>query len=354
MPCWPPRPARSALRSQRCGRGQAAVSAGPLAAAGTLPEKHKWGQYSGERLSRVAFPMGGMGAGMICLEGTGALSHVSLRNKPEVFQRAVHLRGHLGEGLARTSPACSKARCRAGSSSASRTRATARAARRSACRGFARPASACGSPSARSRSRDKDVPLEVEITGWSPFEPGDADDASLPRGRAGVPLHEHARPRRSRPCSPGTPRTSWRSAATPTRCEPTPGGFVLWGGPGKDKPCEEGAFSATVERSGREGQPRLVPRRLVRSADDGLERHRRRGLLRSAAGDRRRTVARRHALRAADACPRRVEDDRAALGVVRRARRISATGKDPQAAGRRPRRARTVPGTRAGSRTSTK
>ena len=29
--------------------------------------------------------MGGIGAGMICLEGTGALSHVSLRNRPEVF-----------------------------------------------------------------------------------------------------------------------------------------------------------------------------------------------------------------------------------------------------------------------------
>jgi hypothetical protein len=29
--------------------------------------------------------MGGMGAGMICLEGTGTLSHFSLRNKPEVF-----------------------------------------------------------------------------------------------------------------------------------------------------------------------------------------------------------------------------------------------------------------------------
>ncbi len=43
------------------------------------------GRYSGERVSRIAFPMGGIGAGMICLEGTGALSHFSLRNKPEVF-----------------------------------------------------------------------------------------------------------------------------------------------------------------------------------------------------------------------------------------------------------------------------
>jgi hypothetical protein len=37
------------------------------------------GEYSGERLNRIAFPMGGVGAGMICLEGSGALSHVSLR-----------------------------------------------------------------------------------------------------------------------------------------------------------------------------------------------------------------------------------------------------------------------------------
>ena len=29
--------------------------------------------------------MGGIGAGMICLEGTGALSHVSIRNRPEIF-----------------------------------------------------------------------------------------------------------------------------------------------------------------------------------------------------------------------------------------------------------------------------
>ena len=43
------------------------------------------GPYVGEHLSRVAFPLGGLGAGMLCIEGTGALSHVSLRNKPDVF-----------------------------------------------------------------------------------------------------------------------------------------------------------------------------------------------------------------------------------------------------------------------------
>ena len=31
------------------------------------------GIYQGESLSQIAFPMGGMGAGMVCLEGSGVL-----------------------------------------------------------------------------------------------------------------------------------------------------------------------------------------------------------------------------------------------------------------------------------------
>ena len=43
------------------------------------------GPYTGDHLERVAFPLGGLGAGMICLEGTGAISHVSLRHQMDVF-----------------------------------------------------------------------------------------------------------------------------------------------------------------------------------------------------------------------------------------------------------------------------
>ena len=41
--------------------------------------------YTEAYLNRVAFPIGGMGAGMFCMEGTGAISHVSIRNKPDIF-----------------------------------------------------------------------------------------------------------------------------------------------------------------------------------------------------------------------------------------------------------------------------
>jgi hypothetical protein len=48
--------------------------------------KHDFnGSYSGDYLNRIAFPIGGIGAGMFCLEGTGAISHMSVRNRPEVF-----------------------------------------------------------------------------------------------------------------------------------------------------------------------------------------------------------------------------------------------------------------------------
>ena len=48
--------------------------------------KHDYnGTYTGEYLTRVAFPIGGIGAGMFCMEGTGAVSHMSVRNKPDVW-----------------------------------------------------------------------------------------------------------------------------------------------------------------------------------------------------------------------------------------------------------------------------
>src|SRR5580658_6627777 len=53
--------------------------------------------YTGENLNRIAFPIGGIGAGMFCLEGTGAISHLSVRNRPEIYNEpalftALHVR----------------------------------------------------------------------------------------------------------------------------------------------------------------------------------------------------------------------------------------------------------------------
>ena len=54
--------------------------------------------YTGSYLARIAFPVGGMGAGMFCVEGTGAISHMSVRNAPSLFNEpcvfaAIHVKG---------------------------------------------------------------------------------------------------------------------------------------------------------------------------------------------------------------------------------------------------------------------
>ena len=263
-------------------QSEAAVSAGPLAAAGTLPEKRKWGEYTGERLNRVAFPLGGMGAGMICLEGTGALSHVSLRNKPEVFNEpctfaAICVKGddarrararRAGAGLEALRPAGHGQR--------------RRRARRSACRGSARPTfRARVSRSARVTLARPGRAAGGRDHRLEPLRAGRRRQRQPAGGRARIPLHQPDRRSRSRRCSPGTRRTSWPSARTPRRCKSAPGGFVLWSGPGKDKPLGGRRLLGHRRRSGGQGQPRLVPRRLVRPADHGLEGHRRRRVLSS-------------------------------------------------------------------------
>ena len=38
--------------------------------------------YRGNQLSQIAFPLGGIGAGCICLNGYGGLQDFSVRNRP--------------------------------------------------------------------------------------------------------------------------------------------------------------------------------------------------------------------------------------------------------------------------------
>jgi len=135
--------------------------------------------YTGDRLNRVAFPMGGMGAGMICLEGTGAISHVSVRHKPDVFNEPFMFGAIAVEGLENGSkvlegPVPERKLYGApytgnGSSNSSY--------------GFPRFDHAeflARFPFATVKLQDDDLPLDVEIKGWSPFSPGKEDLSSMP------------------------------------------------------------------------------------------------------------------------------------------------------------------------------
>ena len=139
------------------------------------------GYYSGKHLDRVAFPIGGIGAGMFCLEGTGGISHMSIHNRPEVFNEpcmfaaisviglkngAKVLEGQVPDWKKFGQPDSAN-----GSGGASygfprfqKTKFTARF------------------PFAVIEMQDDDIPLDIQLTGWSPFIPTDADNSSLPVG----------------------------------------------------------------------------------------------------------------------------------------------------------------------------
>ena len=140
------------------------------------------GTYAGANLNRVAFPIGGIGAGMICLEGTGAVSHVSVRNKMRFFNQpcsfaAVCVRNAEGD-VARVleGPVPDWKVFGAGGTGNGAAGATYGLPRFDHAEFLAR------FPFGTVILKDEDVPLEVEMTGWSPFLPGNADDSSLPVG----------------------------------------------------------------------------------------------------------------------------------------------------------------------------
>lgn len=136
--------------------------------------------YTGEHLNRIAFPMGGIGAGMICLEGTGALSHLSLRHRPDVYNEpqvfsalyvksdgksnAKVLEGPVPMGKAFGIPG-------SGNGLGNRTFGLPR---------FQNAAFTTRFPFAGIELNDAHMPVKININGWSPFTPGDSDNSSLP------------------------------------------------------------------------------------------------------------------------------------------------------------------------------
>ena len=227
-PAENPAPAAGVKRSSVRSRGKSKFS----------------GEYSGECLNRVAFPLGGIGAGMICLEGTGALSHFSLRNKPEVFNEpctfaAISIKGT--HNLARVLEGPVPGRKLFGApGTGNGAGGTSFGLPR-----FRQATFSTTFPFATVRLSDRSVPLAVEITGWSPFEPGDADGSSLP---VAAMEYRFTNPT-DRPVEAifsFNARNFMASGQGAQAVKPTPGGFVLWHGGPKGKPWEEGAFSATV------------------------------------------------------------------------------------------------------------
>lgn len=190
--------------------------------------------YRGAQLDRIAFPLGGIGAGTVCLTGTGALDSWSIRNRPDVFARLpmvamLCLEGHpdrvlegpvphwrihhpwgtgfkgsgvggedLGHGLRRCQGAAFTARF----------------------------------PFAEVEFEQAGWPVSARLVAWSPFIPSAADDSSLP-----VAVLEYTLTNRTTAAVRGSLNLLARNLLHPhdqdCTVEPRPNGFILRHQPGE-------------------------------------------------------------------------------------------------------------------------
>ena len=56
-------------------------------------------KYTGEYTSRIAFPIGGLGTGMFCVEGSGAISNMNIRHKTEMLNEPTMFAGLYLKGV---------------------------------------------------------------------------------------------------------------------------------------------------------------------------------------------------------------------------------------------------------------
>jgi len=138
-------------------------------------------KYSNEYLNRVAFPVGGMGAGMFCIEGTGAISHMSVRNRPDIFNEpctfaAISVRGYENTAKVLEGPVPDW-KIFGSSGTGNGAAGTSFGLPR-----FREAEFIARFPFAKVSLKDNDIPVSTTMECWSPFIPGDADNSSLPAG----------------------------------------------------------------------------------------------------------------------------------------------------------------------------
>ena len=147
----------------------------------SIPQKRGFNElYRGEYLNHIAFPLGGIGAGMFCLEGMGSLTKFSLRNHPDLLSEPKLFAAICIKGKPNI------ARVLEGPVPVWKLRPFFPAPDGTypgGCWGLPRFQEATFEnrfPFATVRLADSDMPVDVAITGWSPFSPGDSDNSSLP------------------------------------------------------------------------------------------------------------------------------------------------------------------------------
>lgn len=253
-----PVPRREFVKRSATALGAAGMAALPLTdaladdqrpEAAPLPHRIYDGTYAGPRLNRVGFPMGGFGAGMICLEGTGALTEVSIRNHADVFNEpgifaAVSVLGptRVARVLEGPVPGWKIFGARGAAQGSGGSLGLPR---------FGHASFQARFPFGTVSLSDPAVPLAVQITGWSPFTPGDADSSSLPVAALEYRFTNSSRRPSKAVFSFNTRNFLPLDGNDKRGVRGATGGFTIWSAAAKpEEPWRDAAVSVTVDDPG--------------------------------------------------------------------------------------------------------
>lgn len=198
--------------------------------------------YSGKQLDHIAYPIGGLGTGMFCLEGTGAISNLSLHHYPELFNEpctfaAIHIDGleHGSKVLEAGVPDYKKfGRLEGGMGVGGTTWGLPR---------FDTGEFRARFPFAELRLKDGGMPVEVKLVAWNPFIPNDEDNSGLPVAGLEYTFINTSGKALSAIFSFNTRNFMFRTDKVVSPITKMESGFVLNQDPAADAPDAEGHFA---------------------------------------------------------------------------------------------------------------
>jgi uncharacterized protein (DUF608 family) len=201
--------------------------------------------YTGANTGHIVFPIGGMGAGMFCLEGSGAVSEVSLHHQPNLnyepqlfaalycksVNRAKVLEGPVSNWKKFGQPEASKG-AEGKTYGLSRFRDASFSAR---------------FPFGEVRLKDALMSVTCSLTGWSPFVPTDADNSSLPVGALEYHFKNTAKAVQQYVFSYNAENCMAQNDSN--RIVPAEHGFILEQDGTKEKPEMQGTLAITTDQA---------------------------------------------------------------------------------------------------------
>ena len=143
------------------------------------------GVYTEDNLRYLAFPLGGIGAGMFCIQGSGTLGNFSLRNEPDVHYEpnvfsALCIKGKDANITKVIEGQVPYYKIFGGHGDGIQGMGNGLHGKNYGLPRFKTSDFTARFPFAHLNFNDADVPLTVRLMAWSPFTPLDADSSSNP------------------------------------------------------------------------------------------------------------------------------------------------------------------------------